>query len=425
MIADADVLELDHVLVVQRRHAHDHAADGDRLEHRVRIQGAGPPHVQADVDQPGDGRRGRELEGDRPARVASDRSERLLLVAAVDLDDAAVDVVVELAAQVDEALAGLGHALERLVAARQRIDREALFPQPREDAPVRLELDPLERTDAVGEQRERTRRRHRGILLAQRPRRRVARVHEHAETGLEALLVEPLEGRERQVDLAAHLDERGPRVARETPRQRVDRAQVRRDVLADQAVAARRAAREYAVAIDERDREPVDLRLGDVGDVVVEPALGEQAPRARVPCGQLVAIARVGEREHRLQVLGGREPLGGARAHALRRRVGRSQLGLPLLELHQLAVERVVLRVRDLRLVELVVEPQMASRARSAATRRAAAGSSAIGGEDVSELGRSRRDGVGLDRGEPLVGERAPGHPDRVHARGARRPACR
>ena len=43
--------------------------------------------------------------------------ERLLLVAAVDLDDAAVDVVVELRAPLDEALAGRRHALERLVAA--------------------------------------------------------------------------------------------------------------------------------------------------------------------------------------------------------------------------------------------------------------------------------------------------------------------
>ena len=164
----------------------------------------------------------------------------------------------------------------------------------------------------------------RGILLAQRAGGRVARVHEHAEAGLGALLVEPREGRERQVDLAAHLDER--RRASSPARRSGSASIVRRLAVTSSPIrpSPRVAPRASdAVAIDERDREPVDLRLGDVGDVVVEPALGEQAPRARVPGGQLVAIARVGEREHRLQVLGGREPLGGARADALRRRVGR------------------------------------------------------------------------------------------------------
>jgi hypothetical protein len=40
-----------------------------------------------------------------------------------------------------------------------------------------------------------------------------------------------------------------------------DRAQVVGDVLADLAVAARGAALQYAVAIDEADREAIDLRL--------------------------------------------------------------------------------------------------------------------------------------------------------------------
>ena len=43
-----------------------------------------------------------------------------------------------------------------------------------------------------------------------------------------------------------------------------DRAQVVRDVLADLAVAARRAALEHAVAVEQRDRQAVDLRLADV-----------------------------------------------------------------------------------------------------------------------------------------------------------------
>jgi hypothetical protein len=37
-----------------------------------------------------------------------------------------------------------------------------------------------------------------------------------------------------------------------------------RDVLADLAVAARRAALQSAVAVDEADREAVDLRLNDI-----------------------------------------------------------------------------------------------------------------------------------------------------------------
>ena len=43
-----------------------------------------------------------------------------------------------------------------------------------------------------------------------------------------------------------------------------DRAQILRHVLADAAVAARRAADEHAVAVFERDAQPVDLRLDAV-----------------------------------------------------------------------------------------------------------------------------------------------------------------
>ena len=54
---------------------------------------------------------------------------------------------------------------------------------------------------------------------------------------------------QRHVDLAAHLDAaRG--ASSIAQRDRADRAQVVRDVLADLAVAARRAALEHAVAVD-------------------------------------------------------------------------------------------------------------------------------------------------------------------------------
>ena len=71
-VADADVLAVDVVLVVQRRELDDDAADLDRLEDRERVQRAGAPDVDADVEQLRGARGRRELERDGPARVAAD-----------------------------------------------------------------------------------------------------------------------------------------------------------------------------------------------------------------------------------------------------------------------------------------------------------------------------------------------------------------
>ena len=156
---------------------------------------------------------------------------------------------------------------------------------------------------AVAEERQRARRGDGRIELADRPGGGVARVGEGRQAFGGPRLVEAREGGQRQVHLAAHLDDGRRRGAAEPQRDRVDRPQVGGHVLADRAVAARRADREHAVAIGQRDREAVDLGLDDVAERhVVEPAAFEQAPIARVPGAQLVGVARVGEREHRLEV---------------------------------------------------------------------------------------------------------------------------
>ena len=51
VVADPDVLAQDVVLVVQRRELDDDAADDDGLEHRERVQLAGAPDVDADVEE--------------------------------------------------------------------------------------------------------------------------------------------------------------------------------------------------------------------------------------------------------------------------------------------------------------------------------------------------------------------------------------
>ena len=72
--------------------------------------------------------------------------------------------------------------------------------------------------------------------------------------------------------LAAHFDERRHRFAVEgfdRARDRVDGQQVVGYVLSDLTVPSRGTALELAVAVQQRDSEPVDLRFADVGEVGV------------------------------------------------------------------------------------------------------------------------------------------------------------
>ena len=66
---------------------------GSSIANGIRLPGAAD--VDLDVEQLRDRGRGRELEGDRPARLAADDAELALQVEVVDLDDDAVDLEVE------------------------------------------------------------------------------------------------------------------------------------------------------------------------------------------------------------------------------------------------------------------------------------------------------------------------------------------
>ena len=124
--------------------------------------------------------------------------------------------------------------------------------------------------ETVDPDRQRPLRRDRRVLLAERARGSVSRVR----CGLLSLGDEPfvqgVEAAQREIDLAPDLQQRRRRlVGRELHPHRdcLDRLQVRRHVLAANAVATRCAADEDAVLVDQVDRQPVDLRLGDVGDI--------------------------------------------------------------------------------------------------------------------------------------------------------------
>jgi len=78
-VADAQILLVNQLLIVQRRELHRRAADLHRLEDRVRVERTRAPDVHLDAQEPRDRDVRRELSRDGPTRLApADRAELLL-----------------------------------------------------------------------------------------------------------------------------------------------------------------------------------------------------------------------------------------------------------------------------------------------------------------------------------------------------------
>ena len=167
---------------------------------------------------------------------------------------------------------------------------------------------------------------------------------------LGALLVEPPEGIQREIHLAPHLHG-GRRLPLEHERDRADGAHVGRHVLAAGAVAARRALRQAAVLVGERDGQAVDLWLAHHGEAVRL----QQRCGAPVPGGQLIIVEGVAEAEHRQRMDDLAELGRGCPTDALGRRLRRDELGVRGLQRLELAHEPVILGVADERTIEDVV----------------------------------------------------------------------
>jgi hypothetical protein len=121
------------------------------------------------------------------------------------------------------------------------------------------------------------------VDLAQRAGGGVARIDVGALAGGLGGCVERGEIIVPEVDLAAHLDDVRPAVARQTVRELADGLQVLRDVLADAAVTTGGALRQHAVLVAQRGREAVDLRLGGVGHSILSEAQEAANPGVELP----------------------------------------------------------------------------------------------------------------------------------------------
>ncbi len=293
--------------------------------------------VPADSEQLGHRGRRRELPRDRPAGIAPDHAQPALELELVDLDDDPVDLELE---RTPALLPGatLG---DDLVLGRQLfdvgVDRETVRAQPLERLPVGVQREPLGNSNRVAPQRQRSVGGELRIELADRAGGRVARVHERRQTRLGPPLVERSEVGQRHVDLTPDLDQRRRIVIVEPQRDRADRTEVVGHVLADFPISAGRAALEHSVAINQRDRQAVDLGLGDVLELgVVDPLPRQVVAHPLDPRPQLIRGAGVGEREHRLRVPDLDQIADGLTADPLRRGVWRDQLRMRGLDRAQL-----------------------------------------------------------------------------------------
>ena len=338
----------------KRRVLHDHAADADRLELCDRRQRAGAADLDLDVAHHRRRLLGGEFVRDRPAGTSRDEAQPLLPVEPVDLVDDAVDVVVELAARETDLVMHLEQVLGGFAQLEDRIGVEAALAEPLHHAGLRVGRHLAHLPPRIGEEAQRPRRRDAGVLLPQRAGRGVARIDVKLLAGGLLPLVQREEIRLGHVDLAAHLGDVRNVLALQRLRHVLQRLDVRRDVLADRAVAARRRMDQLALLVAQRHRQPVDLRLGRERERLVGIELEKAADALDEACHVLFG-ERIVEREHRHRVPHLGETPGRRRTDLQREAFQRAQIGKALLDRAIALAQRVVFGVRDGRLVVLVI----------------------------------------------------------------------
>ncbi len=204
MIADAYVLALDLVLIVQRGVRHHHAADADRFQPRDRRQRAGAADLYVDGVDDSDGLLRREFMRDRPARRAGDEAEPFLPVEAVDLVDDAVDLIGKVRALLPHAFVVFenvgGAAADFRGLGFSKAPCEQFFA----DAVLRVGDVLFHFTECIAEEMQWALGRDFEIQLAQAARRGVARVGENLLSGRRLRLVHLHEVVAAHVDFAAH-----------------------------------------------------------------------------------------------------------------------------------------------------------------------------------------------------------------------------
>ena len=364
-VADADVdavadrravavEALDIVFVVQR-HVLDHdATHGDRRKPRHRRQRAGAANLDINAI---DGRGcllGREFVRDGPAGFAGHRAPAPLQVEPVELIDHPVDVVAEARPlRLDDPVLG-EQFVDGLGAHHQRADGKAPAGEPMHRIVLGLGGIFRRRAPGVGEEVELPAGGDERVLLTEGAGGGVARVDVVLPTRRRRARLERLELGIGHVDLAANLDTGRPALALEPMRDIGDRFEILGDILAHGAVAARGAAHEDAVLVEQRRREAIDLGLGGKHQLEVLVTLEEPVPAFGELDHVRVGIG-LGEAEHRHRVPHLGEAFCRRRPHLFGEAVRPLEFGKRGLDFEIASLQRIVGRVGHFRRIGLKI----------------------------------------------------------------------
>ena len=353
-VADADVLPLDLVGVVERGAADDGSLHLYRLHDGHGGKGPGASHLDDDVKDLGHLLAGGKLVGDGPAGAAGDFPEAALEVEGVDLDDDAVHLVGEFLPDLQHVVVIGDGLLDAVAPAGAGIGLQSEFRLGFQDLPVGLEGKPLHDADAVEVDVQGPRGGDAGIQLAEGSRRRVPGIGELRQAFLPSLFVQlfkPLDGHE---DLPPGVEPRGEGqgVRPEFQGNGPDGADVVRHVFAGGAVPPGGAPGEDPAFVADLDGQAVHLGFPHVVDGLVR--LEHPADPA-VEFPDLPVVEPVGEAQHGKVVADRLEGFQGRGAHPPGGGVGRGQPGVAFLQLHEPAHHPVVFRVGNLRVVQHII----------------------------------------------------------------------
>ena len=289
---------------------------------------------------------------ERPAWRAGYEAHRVLLVETVELVHHAIDVVGQRIAFVADALEIGEQPLEADRFVRLGRHGETEIAQGRQHARMPGRRGPaFHRAEGVGEKGQGTGSGDPRIELPQRSGRAVARIGQGLFAAFARPRVVAFELLARHVDLAAHFEHGGQRIAAKPQRDRPDGAEIRRDVFAGGAVAPGSAAYEQPVLVTQADGEAVEFGL--------------DRKRRRLVAGRLhdafdeVAHVLVGEgvveRKHRHFVPDLGETARRLGADALGRRIGTDQRRVLRFDAADLGDQPVVVGIGNRGFVEHVI----------------------------------------------------------------------